>query len=130
MLAAMHVLAEFGLRQDHFPPSRRVFRPMPEAGKSIRRCPTCPLRRNEFEKLSKVVERSSTLDGLARNRWVRLIGAALPPIAGEVRGFGGSTFAHPIPEPLLRLNVEGGTSELMACVRDEVLAIIRQELAQ
>jgi phosphomannomutase len=51
---------------------------------------------------------------------------ALPPTAGEVRDFWWFNVRPSNTEPLLRLNVEGGTAELMASVRDEALAIIRQ----
>ena len=49
----------------------------------------------------------------------------LPPEPGEQRSFWWFNVRPSNTEPLLRLNVEGGTPEQMAAIRDEVLALIR-----
>ena len=51
---------------------------------------------------------------------------SLPPHPDEAREFWWFNVRPSNTEPLLRLNVEGGSRDVMESVRDEALAIIRQ----
>jgi phosphomannomutase len=67
-----------------------------------------------------------TLDGLTVSGGA-LDNEALPPVDGEVREFWWFNVRPSNTEPLLRLNVEAGTRELMESIRDEALALIRAD---
>ena len=125
MLAAMHVLAEFGSHDGPLSAISARYSPYAQSGEinsTVTDVPAALERiRNAFDGRGVL----DTLDGLTVSGGSR-DDMALPPVAGEVREFWWFNVRPSNTEPLLRLNVEGGTSELMASVRDEALAIIRQ----
>jgi phosphomannomutase len=125
MLAAMHVLAEFGSHDGPLSAISARYSPYAQSGEinsTVTDVPAALERiRNAFDGRGVV----DTLDGLTVSGGLR-DDMVLPPVAGEVREFWWFNVRPSNTEPLLRLNVEGGTPELMASVRDEALAIIRQ----
>ncbi|MFC0681388.1 phosphomannomutase/phosphoglucomutase [Lysobacter korlensis] len=111
MLAAMHLLAEYGADDEPLSELGRRFSPYALSG-----------------------EINSTVDDIpaAYERIVReFAGETLDELDGlTVSGATGDAFwwfnVRPSnTEPLLRLNVEAGTPEVMAALRDRVLALIR-----
>jgi phosphomannomutase len=125
MLAAMHVLAEFGSHDGPLSAISARYSPYAQSGEinsTVTDVPAALERiRNAFDGRGVL----DTLDGLTVSGGSR-DDMALPPVAGEVRECWWFNVRPSNTEPLLRLNVEGGTAELMASVRDEALAIIRQ----
>jgi phosphomannomutase len=66
-----------------------------------------------------------TLDGLTVSGGNQSVDS-VPPRPDETRDFWWFNVRPSNTEPLLRLNVEGGSRDVMESVRDEALAIIRQ----
>ena len=125
MLAAMHVLAEFGSQAGPLSDISAGYSPYAQSGEinsTVTDVPAALDRiRDAFDGRGTV----DTLDGLTVSGG-SIDDTALPPVAGEVRKFWWFNVRPSNTEPLLRLNVEGGTPELMTSVRDEALSIIRQ----
>lgn len=125
MLAAMHVLAEFGRQDIPLSEFASAFSPYVESGEINSRVEDVPAviarirsafaGRGNFDELDGLTVTADSLDA-----------DALPPAEGERRQFWWFNVRASNTEPLVRLNVEAGTRELMADIRDEALAIIRQ----
>ena len=125
MLAAMHVLAEFGshegplsdisARYSPYAQSGEVNSTVTDVGAALERIRDTFNGRGTFDTLDGLTVSGGTMDD-----------DAVPPVPGEVRDFWWFNVRPSNTEPLLRLNVEAGNAELMAAVRDEALAIIRQ----
>lgn len=125
MLAAMHVLAEFGSQSRPLSEFAAEFAPYSQSGEINSRVDDVA---GAWERLRDAFAGRGafdTLDGLTISGG-SLDNDALPPATGEVRNFWWLNVRASNTEPLLRLNVEAGTEELMRSVRDEALAIIRQ----
>lgn len=125
MLAAMHVLAEFGSQAEPLSKFAAEFSPYEQSGEINSRVDDVA---GALERLRDAFAGRGgfdTLDGLTVSGG-SLDNDALPPAPGEVRKFWWFNVRASNTEPLLRLNVEAGTPELMAAIRDEALAIIRQ----
>ncbi len=126
MLAAMHVLAEFGAHDEPLSALSARYSPYLQSGEinstvtdvpaAIERIRTAFAGRGEFDTLDGLTVAGGSLDD-----------EALPPVAGEVRNFWWFNVRASNTEPLLRLNVEAGTRALMESVRDEALALIRAQ---
>jgi phosphomannomutase len=114
MLAAMHVLAEFGHQELPLSEFARRFMPYALSGEinsTVADVPEATARvRSVFEQRGRVDE----LDGLT------IVGNT-----GEGEPFWWFSVRPSNTEPLLRLNVEAADEATMALVRDEVLALIR-----
>lgn len=125
MLAAMHVLAEFGSQPAPLSTLAAKFSPYFQSGEinsrvddvdgALDRLRTAFAGRGGFDSLDGVTVSGGSLDN-----------DALPPVTGEIRNFWWFNVRASNTEPLLRLNVEAGTEEMMVAIRDEALAIIRQ----
>lgn len=125
MLAAMHVLAEFGAHPEPLSSLSARYSPYVQSGEinstvtdvsaAIDRIRSHFAGRGEFDTLDGLTVSGGSLDD-----------DALPPVAGEVREFWWFNVRPSNTEPLLRLNVEAGTRELMESIRDEALALIRE----
>lgn len=125
MLAAMHVLAEFGSHAEPLSQISARFSPYSQSGEINTTVDDVPAT---IERLrAAFAERGvlDTLDGLTVSSGA-ITDGSLPPKPGDVRDFWWLNVRPSNTEPLLRLNVEGATPELMATIRDEALAIIRQ----
>lgn len=127
MLAAMHVLAEFGNQTQPLSQFAEKFSPYAESGEINTRVPDVGAAldriREEFAGRGEV----DTLDGLTVSGG-SVVDDSLPPEPGETRDFWWLNVRPSNTEPLLRLNVEAATPELMATLRDDALAIIRQNV--
>ena len=127
MLAAMHVLAEFGNQTQPLSQFAEKFSPYAESGEINTRVPDVAAAldriREEFAGRGEV----DTLDGLTVSSG-SVVDDSLPPAPGETRDFWWLNVRPSNTEPLLRLNVEAATPELMATLRDDALAIIRQNV--
>lgn len=116
MLAAMHVLAEFGAQEA--PLSELVARYTPyvlsgEINSVVDDVPAA---------YTRIVEAFT-----GRADFDELDGLTVTGITPESEPFWWFNVRPSNTEPLLRLNVEGGDAATMAAVRDEVLALIRAE---
>jgi len=125
MLAAMHVLAEFGSQSGPLSDISARYSPYAQSGEINSTVSDVPAALKRIRAAFEDRGAFDTLDGLTVSGGSIDV-TALPPVKGEVRDFWWFNVRPSNTEPLLRLNVEGGTSELMVAVRDEVLAIIRQ----
>jgi phosphomannomutase len=125
MLAAMHVLAEFGSQDGPLSSISARYSPYAQSGEINSTVTDVPAALDRIREAFAGRGEFDTLDGLTVSGG-SMDDTALPPIAGETRDFWWFNVRPSNTEPLLRLNVEGGTAELMASVRDEALAIIRQ----
>jgi len=125
MLAAMHVLAEFGSQAGPLSDISARYAPYAQSGEINSTVSDVPAALKRIRDTFEGRGMFDSLDGLTVAGG-SIDDAALPPVTGEVREFWWFNVRPSNTEPLLRLNVEGGTSELMISVRDEVLAIIRQ----
>ena len=127
MLAAMHVLAEFGSQDKPLSEFAARFSPYSQSGEintrvddvsaALERIRDAFTGRGAFDSLDGLTVSGGSLDD-----------EALPPQPGERRNFWWLNVRASNTEPLLRLNVEAGTPELMSAIRDEALAIIRQNV--
>jgi phosphomannomutase len=125
MLAAMHVLAEFGSHDEPLSAISARFSPYVQSGEinstvtdvsaALERLRTAFAGRGDFD----------TLDGLTVSGGDQSA-ESVPPRPGEDRAFWWFNVRPSNTEPLLRLNVEGGSRDVMESIRDEALAIIRQ----
>ncbi|MDP4586118.1 MAG: phosphomannomutase/phosphoglucomutase [Microbacteriaceae bacterium] len=125
MLAAMHVLAEFGSHDDPLSTISARYSPYVQSGEinstvidvagAVERLRSAFSGRGSFD----------TLDGLTVSGGVQSADS-LTPLPGETREFWWFNVRPSNTEPLLRLNVEGGSRAVMESIRDEALAIIRQ----
>ena len=125
MLAAMHVLAEFGSHEGPLSSISARYSPYSQSGEINSTVTDVPAALERIRDAFTGRGTFDTLDGLTVSGGT-IDDAALPPATGETRDFWWFNVRPSNTEPLLRLNVEGGTAELMATVRDEALAIIRQ----
>ena len=125
MLAAMHVLAEFGSQAKPLSEFAAEFSPYSQSGEINTRVEDVNAALDRVREAFTGRGRFDTLDGLTVSGG-SLDDEALPPAPGERRNFWWLNVRASNTEPLLRLNVEGGTPELMAAIRDEAVAIIRQ----
>lgn len=125
MLAAMHVLAEFGAHDEPLSQISARFSPYSQSGEINTTVTDVP---GTIERLRAAFDGRGafdTLDGLTVSSGP-IVDESLPPQPGDVREFWWFNVRPSNTEPLLRLNVEGVTSDVMVRVRDEALAIIRQ----
>jgi phosphomannomutase len=125
MLAAMHVLAEFGAHDEPLSQISARFSPYSQSGEINTTVTDVP---GTLERLRAAFDGRGvfdTLDGLTVSSGP-IVDESLPPQPGDVREFWWFNVRPSNTEPLLRLNVEGATSDVMVRVRDEALAIIRQ----
>lgn len=127
MLAAMHVLAEFGSQDKPLSKFAERFSPYSESGEINTRVTDVNAALEQIRDAFTGRGKFDALDGLTVSGG-SLDDEALPPQAGERRNFWWLNVRASNTEPLLRLNVEAGTPELMAAIRDEALAIIRQNV--
>ncbi|MCF8546429.1 MAG: phosphomannomutase/phosphoglucomutase, partial [Microbacteriaceae bacterium] len=125
MLAAMHVLAQFGSQEGPLSDISAIYSPYAQSGEINSTVTDVPAALERIRDAFAGRGAFDTLDGLTVSGGT-IDYTALPPADGEVRDFWWFNVRPSNTEPLLRLNVEGGTAELMASVRDEALAIIRQ----
>ena len=125
MLAAMHVLAEFGSQDKPLSEFAAEFSPYSQSGEINSRVDDVNAALERVRDAFTGRGAFDTLDGLTVSGG-SLDNEALPPAPGERRNFWWLNVRASNTEPLLRLNVEGGTPELMAAIRDEALAVIRQ----
>ncbi|MEY4898386.1 MAG: hypothetical protein RL294_197 [Actinomycetota bacterium] len=126
MLAAMHVLAEFGSQASPLSDISAGYSPYAQSGEINSTVTDVPATLDRIRAAFEGRGTVDTLDGLTVSGGP-IDDTALPPVADEVRKFWWFNVRPSNTEPLLRLNVEGGTPELMTSVRDEALAIIRQK---
>lgn len=127
MLAAMHVLAEFGSQDKPLSEFASAYSPYSQSGEINTRVDDVNAALERVRDAFTGRGAFDTLDGLTVSGG-SLDDEALPPVPGERRNFWWLNVRASNTEPLLRLNVEGGTPELMAAIRDEALAIIRQNV--
>jgi phosphomannomutase len=125
MLAAMHVLAEFGTQSGPLSAIAARYSPYVQSGEINSTVDDVPAALERLRSAFAGRGAFDTLDGLTVSGG-SLDDEALPPVDGEVRAFWWFNVRPSNTEPLLRLNVEGGSRELMESIRDEALAIIRQ----
>lgn len=128
MLAAMHVLAEFGAQDKPLSQFASDFSPYSQSGEINTKVDNVNVALERVREAFTGRGAFDTLDGLTVSGG-SLDNEALPPVPGERRNFWWLNVRASNTEPLLRLNVEGGTPELMAAIRDEALAIIRQNVS-
>lgn len=112
MLAAMHLLAEFGAQAAPLSEFARAFDPYALSGEINSTVSDVPAA------YTRIVE---TFTG--RGEFDELDGLTITGAPEE--GFWWFNVRPSNTEPLLRLNVEAATEEQMALIRDEVLALIR-----
>jgi len=125
MLAAMHVLAQYGSQDGPLSGISAGYSPYSQSGEINSTVTDVPAALERIRDAFGARGAFDTLDGLTVSGG-SIDDVAMPPVAGEVRNFWWFNVRPSNTEPLLRLNVEGGTPELMTSVRDEALAIIRQ----
>ena len=125
MLAAMHVLAELGNQDAPLSRLAARFSPYVQSGEINSTVTDVPAVINRLRDAFAGRGSFDDLDGLTVTGG-SFDDEALPPGANETRAFWWFNVRASNTEPLVRLNVEGGTRELMESVRDEALAIIRQ----
>jgi phosphomannomutase len=125
MLAAMHVLAEFGSHDEPLSAIADRFSPYVQSGEINSTVADVPAALERLRSAFAGRGHCDTLDGLTVSGGDLSVDS-LPPRPGEARAFWWFNVRPSNTEPLLRLNVEGGTREGMESVRDEALAIIRQ----
>jgi len=125
MLAALHVIAELGRGSDPLSTLSTRYSPYVQSGEinSVVADVDSALARIR----EAFADRGTldTLDGLTVSSEDR-VANSLPPQDDETRPFWWFNVRASNTEPLLRLNVESGSPARMESVRDEVLALIRQ----
>ncbi|GAA1749249.1 phosphomannomutase/phosphoglucomutase [Agromyces humatus] len=114
MLAAMHVLAEFGAQQAPLSELAARFTPYSLSGEINSVVDDVPAA------YTRIVE---TFTG--RGEFDELDGLTVDGITAESEPFWWFNVRPSNTEPLLRLNVEGADEPTMVAIRDEVLALIR-----
>ncbi len=123
MLAAMHVLAEFGAQTEPLSRLAAEFSPYAQSGEINSTVTDVPAAYDRIRAAFTGRGVEDTLDGLTISCCVS--DESLPPVAGETRDFWWFNVRPSNTEPLLRLNTEGATAAQMEKIRDEVLALIR-----
>ncbi|MCD2444025.1 phosphomannomutase/phosphoglucomutase [Agromyces sp. SYSU K20354] len=114
MLAAMHVLAEFGAQQAPLSELAARFTPYSLSGEINSVVDDVPAA------YTRIVEAFT-----GRGEFDELDGLTVDGITAESEPFWWFNVRPSNTEPLLRLNVEGADEPTMAAIRDEVLALIR-----
>ncbi|NUT58558.1 MAG: phosphomannomutase/phosphoglucomutase [Agromyces sp.] len=114
MLAAMHVLAEFGAQEAPLSELAARFTPYSLSGEINSVVDDVPAA------YTRIVEAFT-----GRADFDELDGLTVTGITAESEPFWWFNVRPSNTEPLLRLNVEGADAATMAAVRDEVLALIR-----
>ncbi|GAA1840902.1 phosphomannomutase/phosphoglucomutase [Agromyces salentinus] len=114
MLAAMHVLAEFGAQHGVLSELAARFTPYALSGEINSTVDDVPAA------YTRVVEAFT-----GRADFDELDGLTVTGFTPESEPFWWFSVRPSNTEPLLRLNVEGGDEATMAAIRDEVLALIR-----
>ena len=114
MLAAMHVLAEFGAQQAPLSELAARFTPYALSGEINSVVADVPAA------YTRIVEAFT-----GRAEFDEFDGLTVDGITAESEPFWWFNVRPSNTEPLLRLNVEGADAATMAAVRDEVLALIR-----
>lgn len=114
MLAAMHVLAEFGAQQAPLSELAARFTPYALSGEINSVIDDVPAA------YTRIVEAFT-----GRGEFDELDGLTVDGITAESEPFWWFNVRPSNTEPLLRLNVEGADAATMAAIRDEVLALIR-----
>ncbi len=114
MLAAMHVLAEFGAQQVPLSELAARFTPYALSGEINSTVDDVPAA------YTRIVEGFT-----GRGEFDELDGLTVVGITAESEPFWWFNVRPSNTEPLLRLNVEGADAATMAAIRDEVLALIR-----
>ncbi|WP_157005801.1 phosphomannomutase/phosphoglucomutase [Agromyces laixinhei] len=114
MLAAMHVLAEFGAQQSPLSEMSARFTPYALSGEINSTVDDVP------EAYTRIVEAFT-----GRADFEEFDGLSVTGITAESEPFWWFNVRPSNTEPLLRLNVEGADAATMESVRDEVLALIR-----
>jgi phosphomannomutase len=114
MLAAMHVLAEFGAQQAPLSELAARFTPYALSGEINSTVDDVPAA------YTRIVEGFT-----GRAEFDELDGLTVTGITAESEPFWWFNVRPSNTEPLLRLNVEGADAATMAAIRDEVLALIR-----
>jgi phosphomannomutase len=125
MLAALHVIAELGIVAEPLSVLAARFSPYANSGEInsvVDDVDATLLRIRETFAGRGVFD---TLDGLTVSSDSRS-SHTLPPAIGEERDFWWFNVRASNTEPLLRVNVESGSLSRMESIRDEVLALIRQ----
>ncbi|MFD5866024.1 phosphomannomutase/phosphoglucomutase [Agromyces sp. NPDC127015] len=116
MLAAMHVLAEFGAQSAPLSEVAARFTPYSLSGEINSVVDDVP------SAYTRVVEAFT-----GRGEFDELDGLTVTGVTAGDEPFWWFNVRPSNTEPLLRLNVEGGDEPTMAAIRDEVLALIRVE---
>lgn len=114
MLAAMHVLAEFGAHDEPLSQLTQRYNPYVLSGEINSRVADVAAATNRVRDAFAVRGTEDTLDGLT------ITGATAPE-----EPFWWFSVRPSNTEPLLRLNVEAADAPTMERIRDEVLALIR-----
>ncbi len=127
LLAAMHVLAELGNQDAPLSELASAYSPYVQSGEINSRVDNVSAAVDRVRDAFTGRGKFDTLDGITISGG-SLDDEALPPVPGEKRNFWWLNVRASNTEPLLRLNVEAGTPELMAAIRDEALAVIRQNV--
>ena len=114
MLAAMHVLAEFGAQHAPLSELAARFTPYSLSGEINSVVDDVPAA------YTRIVEAFT-----GRGEFDEFDGLTVDGITAESEPFWWFNVRPSNTEPLLRLNVEGADAATMAAIRDEVLALIR-----
>jgi phosphomannomutase len=125
MLAALHVIAELGRGSDPLSTLSTRYSPYVQSGEINSVVADVDSALARIRKAFADRGTFDTLDGLTVSSNDRAANL-LPPQDDETRPFWWFNVRASNTEPLLRLNVESGLPARMESVRDEVLALIRQ----
>jgi phosphomannomutase len=125
MLAALHVIAELGRGSDPLSTLSTRYSPYVQSGEINSVVADVDSALARIRKAFADRGTFDTLDGLTVSSNDRAANS-LPPQDDETRPFWWFNVRASNTEPLLRLNVESGSPARMESVRDEVLALIRQ----
>jgi phosphomannomutase len=125
MLAALHVIAELGRGLDPLSTLSTRYSPYVQSGEINSVVADVDSALARIRKAFADRGTFDTLDGLTVSSEDR-VANSLPPQDDETRPFWWFNVRASNTEPLLRLNVESGSLARMESVRDEVLALIRQ----
>ncbi|MGH1523614.1 phosphomannomutase/phosphoglucomutase [Leifsonia sp. L25] len=116
MLAAMHMLAEFGAQERPLSELAAAYTPYSQSGEINSTVEDVPAA------YARVVEAFT-----GRADFDELDGLTVTGLTDETEPFWWFSVRPSNTEPLLRLNVEGADAPTMTRIRDEVLALIRAE---
>jgi phosphomannomutase len=115
MLAAMHLLAEFGAHPEPMSALSKLYTPYSQSGEinsTVRDVPSA---------YARIVDAYASI-----GEFDELDGLTVSSSEGDGEGFWWFNVRPSNTEPLLRLNVEASTPEKMASLRDAVLELIRE----